>query len=92
MRFALYNKERITMRKFISNFTSQYLAVGIVCMIAEIFMLLLCHYIHGREVTQKMLASLNGTDLLLIGFGYPLLWTIAINMPMNWAVDKLNKL
>tara|TARA_R110002020_G_scaffold317593_2_gene533235 strand:+ start:5154 stop:5318 length:165 start_codon:yes stop_codon:yes gene_type:complete len=54
-------------------------------------MLLLCHFIAGRELTQKMLESLKGTDLLILWFGVPFMFTFPA-MLLVWSADKLNEL
>jgi hypothetical protein len=77
------------MKKFFNNFVSQFLTVSIIIMICEIFILLFCHFVMGREVTQKMLASFNGTDLLIFGIGVPFMFTLPV-MLMDSAVKKLN--
>jgi len=78
------------MRKLINSFISHFLAVSMLCMLFYIGLLLLCHFIGGREVTQRLLWSLNGTDILILVFGIPFIWTISVNMPLSWAINKLN--
>ena len=77
------------MKKFLNNFVSQFLTVSIICMLFYIFLLLLFHFVGGKEVTQNKLESLNGTDLLLLAIGVPFMFTLPV-MLMDSAVKKLN--